>query len=193
MIVCFDIGNSKTSIALFQRSKIISKDSWATSFNISPQFILQRLNKFLEKQPSRTAKILLDLNSNQKLEISNFDASIRARYESINHGIEGFVHNNFLPNGVFNEVVRTYLFNPNRPLYEESQNIMSCIFLMLFEIGFLTVFFIFFVFNNINKYFNSLNDKIFFSIVSLIALVLPISPALPLFALLNAIWQNKKI
>lgn len=153
----------------------------------------ENLNKFLEKQPSRAAKILLDLNSNQKLEISKFDASIRARYESINHGIEGFVHNNFLPNGVFNEVVRTYLYNPNRPLYEESQNIMSCIFLMLFEIGFLTVFFIFFVFNNINKYFNSLNDKIFFSIVSLIALVLPISPALPLFALLNAIWQNKKI
>jgi len=153
----------------------------------------ENFNKFLEKQPSRAVKILLDLNSNKKLEISKFDASIRARYESINHGIEGFVHNNFLPNGVFNEVVRTYLYNPNRPLYEESQNIMSCIFLMLFEIGFLTVFFIFFVFNNINKYFNSLNDKIFFSIVSLIALVLPISPALPLFALLNAIWQNKKI
>ena len=153
----------------------------------------ENLNKYLKKQPSRAAKILLDVSSNKKIEISNFDASIRARYESINHGIKGFVHNNFLPNGVFNEYVRTYLYNPNRPLYENSENIMSCIFLMLFEIGFLTFFFIFFVFSNITNYFNSYIDRIFFSIISLIALILPISPALPLFALMNAIWQNKKI
>lgn len=153
----------------------------------------ENLNKYFAKYDSRLIRVLVNMNSKKTIDISKFDASIRGRYESINHGLKGFVNNNFLPNGVFNEYIRTYLYNPNREVYEVSENIMSCIFLMLFEIGFLTLFFIFFVVNNIKNYFKSLNDKIVFSIISFITLILPISPALPLFALLNAIWHNKKI
>ena len=151
----------------------------------------ENLERYLKKNPSRLSLILFNIYSNKTIKISDFDTSIRARYEAINYGFNGFINNKFLPNGVFNEYVRTYLHNPNREMYEKSENIMSCIFLMLFEIGFLTLFFIFFIFSNIKNYFDKLSDQIFFSMISFIALILPISPALPLFALLNAIWQNK--